>query len=222
MRYADTLLADGEHIVVRSRQHPLAMVLDARWALVAWGIALLGLLLAYLFKPSGSVLDIISWITLIAFVAGLVLFFVYAWRWTAQDYLITNRRILKVDGVLNKRAADSSLEKINDAVLDQNLLGRVFDYGDLDILTAADTAIDRYRMLAHAPAFKREMLNQKHALEEDLAGNLPSPPLGAAPPAAPSAATTATRLEELNALRDQGLITPAEYEAKRAELLQRL
>jgi uncharacterized membrane protein YdbT with pleckstrin-like domain len=219
MRYADTLLADGEVIVVRSRQHPLAMLLDARWALVSWGIALLGAIVILWLNPTGTILTVLGWITLIAFVAGLILFFVYAWRWTAQDYLITNRRILKVDGVFNKIAADSSLEKINDAVLNQNVLGRFFDYGDLDILTAADTAIDKYRMLAHAPAFKREMLNQKHALEEELGGNVPAPPLGAA---TPPGATTASKLAELTALRDQGLVTPAEYEAKRAELLQRL
>ena len=40
--------------------------------------------------------------------------------------------MLKVDGILNKRSADSSLEKINDAILSQSVLGRMFNYGDLD------------------------------------------------------------------------------------------
>ena len=40
------------------------------------------------------------------------------WRWLSQDYLITNRRVVKVEGIINKRSADSSLEKINDAVLE--------------------------------------------------------------------------------------------------------
>ena len=45
----------------------------------------------------------------------------------------------------------------------------MLNYGDLDILTAADVAIDRYRMLNHAKAFKKLMLTQKHALETDSA-----------------------------------------------------
>ena len=78
---------------------------------------------------------------------------------------MTNRRVVQVEGVLNKRAADSSLEKINDAVLDQNVVGRMLGYGDLEVLTASESAIDRFHMLARAADFKREMLNQKHALE---------------------------------------------------------
>ena len=61
--------------------------------------------------------------------------------------MVTNRRLLKVTGILNKRSADSSLEKINDAVLSQSILGRMFNYGDLEILTAAEQAVDRYHML---------------------------------------------------------------------------
>jgi hypothetical protein len=170
------------------------------------------------------------------------------WSWWAQDYLVTNRRVLKVEGIINKRAADSSLEKINDAVLEQNLMGRMLNYGDLDILTAADVAIDRYRMLNRAPSFKREMLNQKHELEGEFSRPMPSPPLRAAPVAAaaggpatepvatgPSAAGAApagrremsadevTRaLASLADLRDRGAISAEEYDAKKSELLGRL
>ncbi|MGZ3586843.1 MAG: PH domain-containing protein [Candidatus Limnocylindrales bacterium] len=222
MRYADTLLAEGELIAMRTRQHPLALLLRARWALVAWGIAVLDVIVIVWLNPSGTLLTLLGWIALIAIVVGLVLFFLHAWGWTAQDYLVTNRRILMVEGIFNKHAADSSLEKINDAVLDQNMLGRMLDYGDLDILTAAEVAVDKYRMLAHAPAFKREMANKKHELEEDLSGRMPSPPLTVPPSGAAAVPEMADRLAELKGLRDQGLITPEEYEAKRTELLGRI
>jgi hypothetical protein len=140
---------------------------------------------------------------------------------------------VKVEGIINKRSADSSLEKINDAVLTQDLWGRLFNYGDLDILTAADVAIDQYRMLNAAPRFKREMLNQKHDLEGDYSRPLPGPPLrgGVAmpPPAAPApppremSADEVTRaLAGLADLRDRNAISPEEYEAKKAQLLARL
>jgi len=45
--------------------------------------------------------------------------------------------------VLDKRSGDSSLDKINDAVLKQGLLARMLHYGDLEILTANEEAIDR-------------------------------------------------------------------------------
>ena len=57
------------------------------------------------------------------------------------EYVVTNRRVIEVSGVLNKRTTDSSLEKINDAVLTQSIFGRIFGFGDLDILTASESGI---------------------------------------------------------------------------------
>lgn len=178
MRYADTLLTEGERIVVRARQHWLALLIDSRTALALWFVAALLIVAVLVFRLTPPASDILSYAALAAIVVGLVVFAYHFWKWRNEDYLITNRRILKVEGIFNKRSADSSLEKINDAVLEQNMLGRMLDYGDLDILTASDTAVDRYRMLRSARNFKREMLNQKHALETEFAygGALPTPP----------------------------------------------
>ena len=174
MRYADSLLADGEVVVVRSRQHWLALLIEGRAGVALLMVGLVLVVVAANLNQSAR--DIVSLIALVSLVVGLLLFGLQAWQWWAQDYMITNRRILKVEGIINKRSADSSLEKINDAILEQNLWGRILGYGDLDILTAADAAIDRYRMLDRAPAFKREMINQKHLLESGYGGPQ-TPPL---------------------------------------------
>jgi len=233
MRYADTLLADGEVVIFRSRQHALALLLDARYALVAWAVTIVAVILLAVVQPeSGSaVLNVLSWLGIVSFVVGLGLFLLQAWRWSAQDYVITNRRVLKVDGVLNKHAGDSSLEKINDAILDQNLLGRLLGYADLNILTAAeDSKIDDYHMLARPTEFKRQMLNAKNLLDDEAARRLPSPPVGAvvasqpaaAPPPPADPASVTRTLGELKTLVDQGAITQQEYDAKKADLLGRL
>ena len=88
-----------------------------------------------------------SGLGLVLLVIGVVILVYRWWQWSNQDYVITNRRLLKVTGILNKHSADSSLEKINDAILDQPVLGRMLNYGDLTILTAAEEAVDRYHML---------------------------------------------------------------------------
>ncbi len=62
-----------------------------------------------------------------------------ALRYINQEYVLTNRRVIQVEGVLNRNATDSSLEKINDAVLSQSVFGRMFDFGDLTVLTAAES-----------------------------------------------------------------------------------
>jgi hypothetical protein len=222
-RYADTLLAEGERIVLRTRQHWFATIVDGR---VPWAIFIVSIVLLILTATmnSGGVRDALGIVVVIGLVVSLAWLGKFYWSWYAQDYIVTNRRVLKVEGIINKRSADSSLEKINDAVLEQNLFGRIFGYGDLDILTAADVAIDRYRMLNKAPGFKKAMLDQKHSLETEFA-HVPGPPLRAPGTggARPMSADEVTRaLGDLASLRDRGAISPEEYERKKQELLARI
>ena len=108
-------------------------------------------------------------------------------------------------GILNKHSADSSLEKINDAVLDQPVLGRMLNYGDLEILTAAEEAVDRYHMLNNPKEFKKIMLTQKHNLETEFmypAAMPPTPPLRADNPAQPRRRTLPPHLRRCRPLGD--------------------
>lgn len=235
-RYADRLLADGEHVALRGRQHLLATLIEGR---VPWALFVLSLVLVFLdfqLEPSfgRDLFGILGLVLLLVSLAWLA--FVYL-GWYSEDYLVTNRRVIKVEGIVGKRAADSSLEKINDAVLTQSLFGRMFGYGDLDIMTAAEESVDRYRMLAQAQTFKRAMLDEKHKLEQE-AFQIPAPPLRAAPPPpepvpapAPAAAPAPRQMSsdeitgalgQLADLRDRGAISPEDYEAKKQELLGRL
>jgi uncharacterized membrane protein YdbT with pleckstrin-like domain len=218
-RYADTLLADGERIALRTRQHWLAPVVDARGPWAVFVVSVVVLVLAGM--ATGDLRSIVGWIGLGGLVVSLILLGHRYWAWLAQDYIVTNRRVLKVEGIINKRSADSSLEKINDAVLDQNIFGRIFGYGDLDILTAADTAIDRYRMLRDAPGFKKAMLDAKHRLDlEMVRGTAPAMRAPSSRTMSPDEVTKA--LGDLADLRDRGALSGDEYEAKKADLLGRL
>ena len=87
---------------------------------------------------SGTLRPILGWVILILYVGGIAVFAWTALRYVNQEYVLTNRRVIQVEGVLNRSATDSSLEKINDAVLSQSVFGRMFDFGDLRVLTAAE------------------------------------------------------------------------------------
>jgi len=194
MGYADGLLSTGERVVHREKQHWLVFVWGAKLAVTA---ILLGLVLLVLSQSLsadqrasglGSVLGI--------GVAALVIggLGVLAWhflRYINQEYVLTNRRVIQVAGVLNKTSMDSSLEKINDARLSQSIFGRMFGFGDLDILTAAETGIERFRMIRNPVGFKKAMLDAKHEYERDVAGGsmAPSPPLRTEPLTRPPAPT---------------------------------
>jgi membrane protein YdbS with pleckstrin-like domain len=175
------LLADGEQVVLRSRQHWLAWLVEGRVAASVLIASLVLLAIASFALEQGPAR---FWLGALAFVLllGSMLVLARQWlSWRAQDYMVTNRRVVKVDGIIRKRSADSSLEKINDAVLEQGIFGRMFGFGNLEILTAAEIPVDRFYMLAQAQTFKRTMLEEKNRLERDVRMP-PSPPLRAMQP----------------------------------------
>ncbi len=169
--YTDNLLASGERILRREHQHWFVLVWGARYALAALVLAAILLGLRAVMDPdlgNGPVGSLAGLLTLVLAVGG-VIYLAWAYlRYQNEEYVITNRRIIHGEGVVNKRMTDSSLEKINDAILTQSLFGRMFGFGDLDVLTASETGIEHLRMLIDAPGFKRAMLDAKHELEIDL------------------------------------------------------
>src|SRR6266550_2836563 len=225
MPYLDNLLASGEQPLRREHQHWFVIVADARYAIYAWiGAVVLLVLDNVVLSGSnlGGLQSIVGWIVLGLVVGGLLYF---GWQ------------VLQTEGVVNKRVVDSSLEKINDAILSQSVFGRIFGFGDLEILTASESGISRLRMLRQADDFKRTMLDAKHELELELSGArpMPSPAIraampsqappqpGSAPPQTAMSADDVTRtLANLADLRDRGAISADDYEAKKADLLKRL
>jgi hypothetical protein len=244
MAYIDKMLAAGEQPVRRDHQHWFVLIADARYGILAIVVAIVLFFLSG--NLSGFPRDVLSIIVPVLLIGGLLVVGWQILRWKNEEYVVTTRRVLQLEGVINKRVLDSSLEKINDAVLSQSIFGRMFGFGDLDILTASETGISRLRMLRDADDFKRAMLESKHELELELSGAkpLPGPPIRlptaprdpstGAPPATPAASVAPASRAELTAdevtrtlgsladLRDRGAISAEEYEAKKADLLRRL
>ena len=254
-RYAQTLLASGERIIRNQRQHWFGLV--ARWG---WGVILIlvgvGILIVSQWFSGGGLFGTIRTIGtiagLIVLVAGLSNLFLGYFRWENDRDVLTTRRIIQTQGFINRSAADTALEKINDAVLEQGALARVFGYGALDVMTASASGIQKMRFLLTPVEFKKDMMDAKHELEMGVAsgrfadvplraepvvsppvfGTQPagteSPtPVAAVPAATPAPMTAAAddpteTLAKLADLRDKGVITPEEYEAKKTELLSRI
>jgi hypothetical protein len=176
MSYASKLLSRGEEIVYESRQHWFAVVAETFWWIV--GAVLLFALTLYV-GTNRIANDSIDGVLTVAVVVGLLLCLgrigLKVLDWRNQEWLITNRRVIRAEGILNKAMSDSNLEKINDAMLSQSWMGRIFNYGTLDILTAAEetgehAGIGDFPMLADPVRFKIAMLNQKELLDRpDLA-----------------------------------------------------
>ncbi len=229
--YLDSLMSTGETIQLATRQH---------WIRLLRTVVLNGLAIVVALALGGWT----SWSSLGAGDASgaggtggvggfmdsarpfllLVLGIVILWalanlllaysRWRAKQYAVTTRRVIEVDGLFNKTVIDSNLDKVNDVVLRQSALGRVLGYGDIEIITGADIGLNRLECIHDPLTFKRLMLDNKEDFDSLARARVDAP--GTIAPADIPAA-----IERLGALLAQGLITPEEFERKKAELLSR-
>jgi uncharacterized membrane protein YdbT with pleckstrin-like domain len=142
MSYADGLLATNERIIRRERQHWMFPLLVAgRWVAIAVVIGIVGLLLVQVIDPTGKggIIDnTVGFIqTIVGILTGIALAFAVIgliWstiQWQTQEYVLTDRRVMHVRGVINKQSTDASLENITDAQITVPWLGRIAGFGDL-------------------------------------------------------------------------------------------
>jgi uncharacterized membrane protein YdbT with pleckstrin-like domain len=154
-------------------------------------------------------------IVALALLAVAVIFgAVYAWRdfiRRANDFVLTNHRIIQEIGVLSRRSIDSRLDKINNVEHRQTLLGRLLSYGDVEIDTASQAGVSVFRNVSHPLELRNGIL----AAAEQYRS------MGRIAPAA-AAPSGAERMRQLKALFDDGIISREEYEAKRQELMAQL
>jgi len=158
--YLESLLAHNERIEVIARQHWFVLI---RWTLAE--IILIGVILVLasvatvLFVPA-----VVLYLLLLIPLATLLRDFLTWWN---RQYVITNRRVIQVAGTFNKRVMDSSLEKVNDVKMVQSFFGRLFNFGDLEILTASEAGIDKLSWLADPIRFKTAMLDAKERMPRE-------------------------------------------------------
>ncbi len=200
MPYADELLASGETIIRRERQHwffPFRVA--GRWVALAALVAVVGFILAqFVFRSDGSgiiagAVDLINtlvwWITLIALAIAVIGFIWSAILWQSQEYVLTDHRVIHVSGVINKQASDSSLENITDAQIEVPWVGRMLGFGDLTLMTASEAGINRLLALRDPIEFKKMMMGAK--TERLTAINTGRPSAQSVPPTPPPAAPVA-------------------------------
>ena len=211
MGYVQRLLAGHENIVFATRQHWIVLLgaLIVNGLLIAAIMAAAVVLSTMLVFPPALFLLALILIPLIRLVMRVV-------RWWNEQYIITNRRVIQVEGVINKHVIDSSLEKVNDVVLVQSVWGRLLGYGDVEILTASDMGVNRLDRLGSPVRFKTEMLIQKEGL--GLVERTEQA-LGASPPAA---ADIPELIAELDELRKKNIISDEEFEKKKEALLGKI
>jgi len=200
--YAESLLSEREVLLMKTHQHPLILI-GAILAEIALAVAIIVMVTLLLTRLNARPIWALGYVLLLLPILSLVRDVLI---WSNRQYIITNRRVIQTSGVLNRHVMDSSLEKVNDIKLEQSFLGRILNYGDVEILTASEAGSNVFRRIANPTGFKKALLNARDAAEAGggVTEDIP---------------TLIARLDEL---RKQGILSDEEFQRKKQELLAKL
>jgi uncharacterized membrane protein YdbT with pleckstrin-like domain len=207
--YIDSLLGEREKILHTARQHWFILVsmvaLETFFILLFFTATMLSGIFLQAYLPWYLSL-VIGFVLIMLPIISMVRDFLI---WTNHQFIVTNRRVMQISGIVNKNVIDSSLEKVNDVKMTQSFFGRIFNYGDIEILTASELGANLFRRIGKPVLFKTTMLNAKEKME-------------LLPPAENRADNVPSLITGLDQLRQQGILTDEEFQTKKKDLLSKI
>jgi uncharacterized membrane protein YdbT with pleckstrin-like domain len=203
--YLENLLGEREQIILVTRQHWLVLAQRILPEILIFAAMLIILTVGFTMVAN----PILAWMYL-ALIIPLISLLRDVLIWSHHQYIVTNRRVIQIFGVLNKNVTDSSLEKVNDVKMIQSFLGRIFDYGDVEILTASELGVNRFTQIGDPIRFKTAMLNAKEKLEMVAGHGLPE------------TIEISAMVSHLGKMHQIGAISDEEFRRIKTELLEKL
>jgi len=162
MGYIESNLVADEEILYTGRKHAVLMIGQIVTEIILIGLTLVAFsVVSLVFKKynmTQNTLHIIVYgalglATTVLVVSGVLDYL----KWYNDCVVITNRRMMRFEGLFNRHMVESVLDKINDVSLNQTFWGRVFGYGDVTVLTAAESGIQEMRNIAKPFEFKQAL-----------------------------------------------------------------
>jgi membrane protein YdbS with pleckstrin-like domain len=208
-----TPLQKGEKILLMTYTSWTALVLPF---LVALALVVAGIVIV-LRVPS-------MWGWLVS-LAGVGYWLLRYSAWKVNIWVVTNFRVVDEAGLLTHYAKESPLDKINNVSYDQTVAGRLFNYGHVEIQTAAEAGATDYFNVNHPKRLKDTITAAQSEYKNWQFGNQAAQ-MAAAMDARNVAATKtagapaiAQELERLFELKMKGALSEEEYNRAKARLL---
>ena len=232
MAYAEKNLAPGESIVYRARYHwiyyrtTLALLLVAAVFGLWWWISGQRL-------QAGPASAVFGMIALAMLAVAVLHFLARRLRASADEFVVTTRRVIRKVGLVSREAQHAPIEKIQDVTVDQGVLARLLGYGTAILETASESGRIVFPDIADPERFRSAIWGQNLGAAPAALGATPAALGAASANAAPAGAlpgtfagsvevSAAARLVELERLHKEGLVSTEEFARKREEILKAL
>lgn len=165
-------LRDHENSLFVTRTHWLTV-----WkAFVILAAAAVFVYVSFLVVKPGPSVSTLRTASLIVFLVALLFFGYREWYRRRDIWVVTNLRVIDEEGIFTLITKESPLEKINNISYRQTILGRILNYGEVEIQTAAEHGATVYTMITNPKMLKEMVANARDQYAKDLSkspqGNL--------------------------------------------------
>ena len=127
-RYIDDILQPGEKVLYSTNAHWIFY-----WpAIAAWLVAIAFLIASRLIVAETPMLLCLALAAISAIVALYKMLTAWFHRWTTETD-VTNLRVVHKTGFIKRRTFEMSLDKVESVDVNQSILGRILNYGDVTV-----------------------------------------------------------------------------------------
>ena len=128
-------------------------------------------------------------------------------KWRTTYFVLTSHRVIYREGVVARNGVEIPLERVNNVNFKQTIFERLIGVGDILIESGGQDGQQTFTDIARPMVVQNEI----HQALQDYKEGMFRP--------APSRTDVADQLERLEALRDRGSLTDAEFELQKRRLL---
>ena len=213
MGFSPDLLSDDEQVVVDMHPHwwtiaPISVLLAV---LIFGGLGIVGL------GGDGTLWTIGQVIIGLLVLVVLAIFAKRYAEWSTTDFVVTTERVISRKGVFAKNGIEIPLDRINTVFFEQTAFERLAGSGHLGIESAGEGGRQTFTNIRKPNLVQAEIYNQKEAYETRRLEKM-----GRASAGLSAEDSIPDQIAKLDELRIRGAISNEEFQAKKAELLDRM
>jgi len=203
--FSQKLLNDGEDVVLDLHPH---------WeTFIKSGAALLAALIVGLYMIARSWEGPTLALGAILVVGAVGWFGVTYATWATTNFVITTDRLIYRHGVLSKHGIEIPLERVNTVFFSQRIIERILGSGDLVIESAGEQGRQSFSNVRKPSAVQNEIYKQMEANENRKFDRMAPTAGGQSLP---------DQIAALDQLRRDGVLTQAEFDTKKQQLLDKM
>ena len=152
--------------------------------------------------------------------SGVVILAALAWfgwtylKWVTTNFVITTDRLIYRHGILSKHGIEIPLERVNTVFFSQSIFERMVGSGDLVIESAGEMGRQDFSNVRKPSAVQNEIHKQMEANENRKFDRIHAP--------SPTGDSIPAQIAQLDELRQRGVLSQAEFDQKKQDLLDRM